>query len=36
METIMMTIAKVLMTVGITFIASALVMEVIERYRFRK
>ena len=32
----MIAIAKVLMTVGITFIAVGIVMEVIERYRFRK
>ena len=32
----MIAIAKVLMTVGLIFIASGLVMELIERYRFRK
>jgi hypothetical protein len=34
--TIMMTIAKVIITMGSIFIAAALVMEAIERYRFRK
>jgi hypothetical protein len=36
MTAIMIAIAKVLMTVGLIFIASGLVMEAIERFRFRK
>jgi hypothetical protein len=32
----MIAIAKVIITIGLIFIAAALVMEVIERYRFRK